>query len=143
MKAKQSADGFNLCLTNSNVLSTEGKIKQQAKISQLAMKARKSMPKDYKSFCLVTAHLIRNEHRYWEKDLVESLCEAASSVQQEDKYTQDEAKDINKMLRGIRALKRQNRITEQQASVVLLKDQYGTNRKISEDSGVPLKMVHS
>ena len=44
------------------LLSTEDKIKEQNRIRQLAFKARDKMPKDFKSFCLVAAHLVKNAH---------------------------------------------------------------------------------
>ena len=49
-------------------VSAEEKCKQQNRIHQLAFKAREKMPKDYKSFCMVAAHLTKNAHRYWNLD---------------------------------------------------------------------------
>ena len=47
-------------------LSAKEKVKEQNRIRQLAFKAREKMPKDFKSFCLVAAHLVKNAHRYWD-----------------------------------------------------------------------------
>ena len=41
-------------------LSPEQKVKEQNRIRQLAFKARTKMPKDIKSFLLVTSHLVKN-----------------------------------------------------------------------------------
>ena len=48
--------------------TTDDKVKEQNRICQLAFKARKKMPKDYKSFCLVAEHLAKNAHRYYKQD---------------------------------------------------------------------------
>ena len=49
-------------------LSTEDKVREQNCIRQLAFKVRDKMPKDYKTFLLVAAHLVRNAHRYWKHE---------------------------------------------------------------------------
>ena len=52
-------------------------------------------------------------------------------------------KDINKVLREIKTLKRQYRILEQQELFMKLKQSVGSYRAISADSGIPLKTLHS
>ena len=47
-------------------------MKEQNQIRQLAFKARGKMPKDYKLFCLVMAHLVKNAHRYYKDALQET-----------------------------------------------------------------------
>ena len=42
-------------------------------IRQLAKTAREKMPKDYESFCLVAAHLVKNAHRYYSNENEEKL----------------------------------------------------------------------
>ena len=37
------------------------------------------MPKDYKSFCLVTAHLVKNAHRYY-KDALQETEQIAAEI---------------------------------------------------------------
>ena len=32
------------------------------------------MPKDYKSFCLVAEHLVKNAHRYYKKEEIAEKC---------------------------------------------------------------------
>ena len=46
----------------------KSKVKEQNRIRQLAFKAREKMPKDFKSFCKVAAHLVKNAHHYWDID---------------------------------------------------------------------------
>ena len=53
-----------------------------------------------------------------------------------------ECKEINKRLREIRTLKRQNRIIEQQEMVQKIKQMKGSYRAISGLSGIALKTVH-
>ena len=120
-------------------MSVEDKVREQNRIRQAAYKAREKMPKDYKSFCLVTAHLIRNAHRYYGADEVKN---EEMKVTKEENEEETETITVNKILREIRTLKRQNRIREQQQKVILLKDQFGTYRSLSTKAGVPLKTVH-
>ena len=134
-------------------LSPEEKVKEQYRIRQLAFKAREKMPKDYRSFCLVAAHLVKNAHRYFQHDYVdeESLKEEKSSQLKKEvsfcknepvENKEDECKEINKRLREIRTLKRQNRIREQQMLVNKLKDVKGSYRRLAKLSGIALKTVH-
>ena len=53
--------------------STEEKVREQNRIRQLAKTAREKMPKDYESFCLVAAHLVKNAHRYYSNENEEKL----------------------------------------------------------------------
>ena len=55
-------------MSKKNGLSPEEKIRQQNRIRQLAYKAREKMPKDYDSFMLVAAHLLKNAHRYYKNE---------------------------------------------------------------------------
>ena len=101
--------------------SSEDKIKEQNRISQLAKTAREKMPKDYRSFCMVAAHLVKNAHHYYD-----SNAEEVKQVKVEDKEAdlksleedikkfemaidpEDKCKLVNQKLRCIRNLKRQN-----------------------------------
>ena len=56
------------CKKTSKGLSSEEKVKQQNHLRQLAKTAREKMPKDYQSFCMVAAHLVKNAHRYYDKN---------------------------------------------------------------------------
>ena len=126
------------------------------------------MPKDYKSFCLVASHLVKNAHRYYKEDCKTVMepegNDVGSKVKGEifdergpksklDDLQQmkgecdgqgmsDESNDVHCILREIWTLKRQNRIIEQQALIVKLKDRNGSYRCISKSSGIPLKTVH-
>ena len=53
--------------------STEEKVREQNRIRQLAKTAREKMPKDYESFHLVAAHLVKNAHRYYSNENEEKL----------------------------------------------------------------------
>ena len=111
------------------------------------------MPKDYRSFLLVTAHLVKNAHRYWGVDSEEAK-KIKTEVEEEfnisgygncadssgDKTTK--CIEVNKLLREIRTLKRQNRIREQQNLVGKLKENFGSYRDIAKLSGVALKTLH-
>ena len=111
----------------------EDKLKEKSRIRQLAFKSREKMPKDYKSFCLVTAHLARNAHRYYKEseqslpqEFISEVTAKSKNVTTQPKQENqnvtdgmsDKCKDINKMLREIRTLKKQNRIIEQQDMVL-------------------------
>ena len=132
------------------LLSTEDKIKEQNRIRQLAFKAWDKMPKDFKSFCLVAAHLVKNAHRYWEigkGNVTKIKSEAEQEIWSKDivavsETSTTECIDVNKVLREIRNLKRQNRITEQQILVTKLKEKYPTYRQLSKASGTALKTLH-
>ena len=62
MDVKEQVDLKVKCKKTGNSSSTEEKVKQQNRIRQLAKTAREKMPKNYKSFCLVAAHLVKNAH---------------------------------------------------------------------------------
>ena len=125
------------------------------------------MPKDYKSFCMVAAHLVKNAHRYYNIEDSELKEEVISKVKQEvdsedvpithgndvkhslkQKYAMQLGDDMDidqigsKMLRSIRALKKQNPVQEQQDLVTKLKELVGTYREIAKVTKTPLKTVH-
>ena len=84
------------------------------------------MPKDYKSFCLVAAHLAKNAHRYYSKEdfkqqkMEGDLPDSMGEVDEVDKVVSepdDLCKEVNQKLRSIRTLKHQNRKEEQQEMV--------------------------
>ena len=135
---------------NFQIMSTEEKVKEQNRIRQLAFKDREKMPKDYKSFVLVAAHLIKNAHRYYSSEEmggVKGVLDCYSAIgcvlsEENSELSEDVCKHVNKKLREIRTLKRQNRIREQQELVVKLKQQYGTYRSLSSAAGVALKTIH-
>ena len=122
-------------------MSAEEKVRQQNRIRQFAYKVREKMPKDYESYCLVAAHLIKNAHRYYN---VESDVKSQVGVkmEQDSNDVDSECKTVNKKLREIRTLKRQNRIIEQQEFVSELKSSTGSYRNISKTAGIALKTVH-
>ena len=64
-------------------LSMEDKVKEQNRIQQLAYKAREKMPKDFKSFCLVAAHLVRNAHRYYKSMHIDQCKAEVDEVKKE------------------------------------------------------------
>ena len=153
IKADEELDLKNILteevkVSPSKLLSTEEKVKQQNRVRQLAYKARKAMPKDHRMYCLVAAHLLKNAHRYCNvepeeaakiKQEVEDV--KKSVVDDENNSSAEYCREINKRLREIRTLKRQNRIAEQQALVGKLKEE-GSYRTISRLAGTPLKTVH-
>ena len=135
-------------------MTPEEKVKEQNRIRQLAFKIRPKMPKDYKSYCLVAAHLLKNAHRYQNCDDPDIKMELSFSFDNTDqkKYRksegscenekEDTVKLVNKKLREIRTLKHHNRIREQQVMVSETKEKFGSYRDISGLSGIPLKTVH-
>ena len=56
--------------------------------------------------------------------------------------TTTDCMEVNKALRQIRTLKRQNHIREQESSVKKLKEKIGSYRDIAKLSGIALKTVH-
>ena len=120
-------------------LSCEDKVKEQNRIRQFAFKVREKMPKDYKSYCLVAAHLVRNAHRYYKEEWKEEALKEehiqvklnASKVCDPETELDSNVinQEVNKLLREIRTLKRQNRIIEQQERVLKLK-KYGSYRDL-------------
>ena len=154
-------------------LSPEQKIKEQNRIRQLAFKIRDKMPIDYRTFCLVAAHLVKNAHRYFKENNENQSGKSDINVKEEDRgpefeifleapvknelnqdtlkedsqdnwsLNNNKCKDVNQTLRQIRNLKRQNRITEQQGMVSQLKRTLGMYRSISSESGIALKTVHN
>ena len=130
---------------NQRGISPEEKVKEQNRIRQLAFKARSSMPKDYKSFCLVAAHFIKNAHRYWniEPEKAKQMkIEAEEVSKTENTQVSEAVLLVNKQLREIRTLKRQNRIHEQQCLVEKLKRDHGSYWQIAKLTSIPLKTVH-
>ena len=124
-------------------------MKEQNRIRQLAKTAREKMPKDYKSFCLVAAHLAKNAHRYY---IGEFPNEVKSEVKMVESHVGEESnpvepesicRDVNQKLRSVRTLKSQNRIKEQQESVNKIKEAYGSYRDLAKLSGMPLKTIHA
>ena len=136
------------------------------------------MPKDYKSFCLVAAHLVHNAHRYYSKEDISPLkvkqdCSDVLERNEEDLKKDfpfvdckaekcDEvrkkemmmnvmkinngndadalSKQVNKNLREIHTLKRQNRIKEHHEKVEQLKAKF-TYRQLSDTTKIPLKTL--
>ena len=98
------------------------------------------MPKDYNSFCLVATHLIKNAHQYWNVQKPDEIKDSEESKMEQD-FVSD-CKDVNRKLRIIQTLKRQNRINEQQEVVTKLKEEEGSYRDIAKKSGISLKAVH-
>ena len=148
--------------------SSEDKTKKQNRIRQMAFKIRKKMPKDYNSFKLVLDHLVKNTPRYYKTDVEVKLAEDETGLKKEEicedivkkeiiesdvkpdircddvkvKSADVSCMAINKKLREICSLKKQNRIKEQQQLVTNLKHEVGVFREISRLSGVSLKTVH-
>ena len=110
------------------------------------------MPKDRRSFMLVAAHMIKNAHRYYDSETddlgitAELKSDADLSISVTSKVNKgsenEECKEVNRLLREIRLLKRHNRINEQQKMVKSLKEKSGSYRSIASVTGVPLKTVH-
>ena len=121
-------------------LSTDEKVREQNRIRQLAFKVRERMPKDYKSFVLIAAHLVKNAHRYYAPQEIENMKSEEGEPKSVDKC--NECIVVNRQLREIRTLKRQNRIREQQKMVSALKEEKGSYRTIASIAGIPLKTVH-
>ena len=114
------------------------------------------MPKDYQSFCLVAAHLVKNAHRYYSEDVLADtnidVKKESVSFELQSADISSDAKElvndtlcryVNQQLRTIRTLKRQNRIREQQDMVIKLKEVYGSYRSLTKIAGVPLKTIHA
>ena len=68
------------------------------------------MPKDYKSFVLVAAHLVHNAHRYYgeSNDTKSELLQLKLDMKTEDKteLKEDICKSVYKKLRELRTLKK-------------------------------------
>ena len=133
-----------------NGKSSEDKSREQNRIRQLAYKVRERMPKDYDTFMRVATHLVKNAHRYHSKESAmknfDGQMDGNSQVKSEDhpkEETEIELVQINKALREIQTLRRQNRIREQQEKVCKLKQQYGTYRQLTAAARIPLKTIHS
>ena len=129
-------------------MSSEEKVREQNCIHQLAFKLHQKMPRDFKSYQMVVEHLMRNTHRYNKMDedmhhevsdmKMKEICDISVKKEVESNLSpvktmklckmeqHDPCKDVNKKLHQIRALKRQNRITEQQNMVGELKKKLGT-----------------
>ena len=93
--------------------STQDKVKEQNRICHLAKTAREKMPRDYKSFCMVAAHLVKNAHRFYAEQNHDSLDTFKTEVQKSNSHeitdSEDKCKVLNQQLRSIRTMKRQNR----------------------------------
>ena len=103
----------NASINGDNIgMSAEHKVKEQNRIRQLAFKVRGIMPKDYKSYCLVAAHLVKNAHRYWDleskegKEVKSAVENEIGNVSMESKDKTTECIEVNKRLREIQTLKR-------------------------------------
>ena len=147
-----------MCHGNVKGLSAEQKVREQNRIRQFAYKVREKMPKDYESYCLVAAHLVKNAYRYKKEN--EEIGEVKFEVKSENDIetsakcevkqqniapqainTFSQCQEVNKILREIRTLKRHNRIREQQEKVQKLKT-FGSYRELSRLAGIALKTVH-
>ena len=142
---------------NEHKMSAEDKVREQNRIRQLAFKARATMPKDYKSFCLVASHLVRNAHRYYsiKKENLDNLVKEDFQSKKDDNEIRskkddnemennqkgDDANTIHKKLREIRVLKSHNRTKEQQEKVDKLLSN-NTYRAMEKKCKVLLKTLH-
>ena len=70
------------------------------------------MPKDYKSFCLVAAHLTRNAHRYYSPEEMEKMKQEQNNNKASESFSFENnddheitCKDVNHRLRTISNLK--------------------------------------
>ena len=108
----------------------------------MASRAREKMPKDYNSYCLVAAHLVRNAHRYYSEEQRNQIKKEEEECTITDMSPENKCKEINQRLRVIRTLKRQNRFREQQEEVQKMKKLFGSYRDLASVSGVALKTLH-
>ena len=100
---------------------------------------------DHGMFCLVAAHLLKNDYHYFNLDKPPDL----QNHILEDKMITDitrqrviqDFKDANKKLCVISDLECKNHINEQQQLVTELKDNLHTYRNLSFMSGISLKTV--
>ena len=76
-------------------LSTQEKNSEQNRIRQLAFKACEKMPKDYKSFCVVAAHLMKNAHRYYNTEEYAQNTEMKTEMMTEVKTEMNEDSMVN------------------------------------------------
>ena len=98
----------------------------------------------------MTEHFLKNAHRYWnigEEEARKIKIEAENEVGKKSDDAQsvtvsNECIEVNKALKTIQALKKQNRIWEQQDLVVKLRAGVGSYQDISKCSGTALKTVH-
>ena len=131
-----------------NKVSTREKVREQNRICQLAKTAREKMQKDYQSFCLVAAHLVRNAHRYYSEANCKQTMKSEENKSEEKLQdvpmsdAEEICNDVHQKLCVIRSLKHQNRIKEQQDMVTKLRNIYGSYRNLKKISGHPLKTLH-
>ena len=86
-------------------MSAEKKVKEQNRIRKMAMRAREKMPKDYPSFCLVAAHLVKNAHRYYPESQLKEIKKEEKEVSPAKSDPGDVCKHVNQKLREICNLK--------------------------------------
>ena len=98
-------------------ISAEEKCREQNRIRQLAFKACEKMPKDYKSFCSVAAHLYCNAHQYYKEEVAPELLSENKTkteiIKTEQMHSDDPERintEVHKELHQIKALKWQNQI---------------------------------
>ena len=92
----KDTEDFDMKLEDNRPLSTEEKVRQQNRIRQMAFKARQILPKDFKSFCLVAAHLIKNAHRYFKVDSSDVKREMKRELEKEMKLEITDQKEVCK-----------------------------------------------
>ena len=100
---------------------------------------------------MVTTHLAKNAHHYWDidKDTANKIkLEAEAEVRKKKSKTNkmdtaaEQCIEVQRTLHEIRMLKRQNRIHEQQDLVAKVRTKFPTYRELSKASRIALKTVH-
>ena len=137
----------NLSLKVYGEMKDESRSKIHNRVRQWSLKVRQAMPKDYRLFCLILSHLLKNAHRYFQmekpSELQMKLFHDRCVAHNNREHLLEECKEVNKKVREIRELKNKNRLVEQEQLVSELKQNYHTFRNMSHMSGIPLKSVHS
>lgn len=114
---------------------------EKAQIRQIACRLKKNIPTSDKLYGQVLLHMTRNADRESRKIVVNGLVHMPEAAEQR-KYSVQEANEVNKTLRLIAKLKRQNRIPEQQKLAASLRLQYGSYNEIAGLAGRWASAVH-
>ena len=143
-------------MRKAELLSKAEKIREQNRIRQLAANVHKHMPRNPMDYLLVAEHIYNNRHRYAnciETDETGNITQLLSVGEIEEtekkkslegsKEDVSKCKEVNKNLRTLSYLKKQNRRSDHQKLANALIKKYGTYRKISIAAGAPIKTVHS
>ena len=122
------------------------KSRMEMKVRQAAKRGRDKLPKEYNTFVMVVAHLLKNAHLYFNMKnpsvIQRRVLESKTITDEMRQEIIDDFKEANKSIRDVGNLRSMNRVREQNEKVNQIKEKYRSYRSLSQKSGISVKTVH-